>query len=100
MTPPTSAHRVQSIVLHEEVRGGHESDGGDRPAHDGLVDQPAIVRADVSADCGEDRHLEAEAPLYASGKDERYRGDSDGDRSGEHFQRVHLVDIVNAANSE
>src|SRR6478736_2673668 len=91
---------MYGVVLHEEVGCGHETNGGNGSAHDGLIDKAAIVCADISAQGSQKSHLEAKAPFHASCEDEGHCWNADRDRGSEHFQRIHLVDVVNAAEAE
>src|SRR5579871_4088263 len=83
-TCPLGAGGARDLVVlhgiqHEEISRSDEADDGNGPAHCALVDPAAEVCANVSADCGENRHLDAEAPLDAVSQNEGGCGDADGD---------------------
>ena len=65
-----------------------------------LLDEATIACADLAAESGKNSHHQAEAPFDLACEDERNCGYADGYRGGENLQRVHLVDIVNAANAK
>ena len=58
------------------------------------------MRAEVAADAGQNRHLEAESPLHPVRQNEGHRGNADGDDRGDDLQGIHLVNVVDAADAE
>src|ERR1700733_9121262 len=87
-------------VDEEKIASGDEADDGHCPTHHEPVDSAAIVRAEIAADACEDRHLQAESPLNASGQDESDSRNPDGDDGGDYLERIHLVNVVDAADAE
>jgi len=92
--------RAPDIVLGEEIPGRGETDQCHCPAQEALVYFAAVVRGEVTSECGEGCHFEAETPFNPLCRDEGDGRNSDRNSRGEDLQRIHLMDVMNTADAE